>query len=314
MKRHAIAKLAGVLYLLAQVLGTPTLAADKPAADDKEPKFIRIERNEDGKPLTLQTAVVRFSSPDSQHEGLVVDLVGAVHVGERDYYEELNKRFENYDVVLYELVAPEGTRIPKGGRSSGHPVSLLQNGLKDMLGLEHQMQHVDYTKDNLLHADMSPEDFSKSMSDRGESWASTFFRMMGAGIAQQAKLQAQGKSMEVDMLAALLSGDREDALKRVMAEQFEDVEGMMAALDGPQGSTLITERNKVALTKLAEQISAGKKRIAIFYGAGHLKDMHQRLIDEFHLAPNGHEWLTAWRLAELDVPAAKKDADAAASE
>jgi hypothetical protein len=79
----------------------------------------------------------------------------------------------------------------------------------------------------------------------------------------------------------------------------------MTALDGPQGSTLITERNKVALKKLSEQIAAGKKRIAIFYGAGHLKDMQQRLIDEFHLKSSGQEWLTAWNLAPLN----DKDAD-----
>ncbi len=37
-------------------------------------------------------------------------LVGArPHIGEKEYYEALNKRFEGYDVVLYELVAPAGT-------------------------------------------------------------------------------------------------------------------------------------------------------------------------------------------------------------
>jgi hypothetical protein len=303
MKRHTLAALAGLLYLLANSTTARAWAGDAPAAGESEPKFIRIERDEAGKPLTLQTAVAHFVSPDPQNSKLVVDLIGAVHVGEKGYYEQLNKLFESYDVVLYELVAPEGTRVPKGGRSSGHPVALLQNGLKDVLGLEHQMQHVDYTKENLLHADMSPDDFAKSMSDRGESWTSTFFRMMGAGIAQQSKLQAQGKSMEVDMLAALFSDNREEAFKRVMAEQFEDVEGMMTALDGPQGSTLITERNKVALKKLSEQIAAGKKRIGIFYGAGHLKDMQQRLVDEFHLQPNGQDWITAWNLAPLAKPA-----------
>ena len=33
---------------------------------------------------------------------------------------------------------------------------LLQNGMKDMLELEHQLQHIDYHKDNFVHADMSP--------------------------------------------------------------------------------------------------------------------------------------------------------------
>ncbi len=94
-------------------------------------------------------------------------------------------------------------------------------------------------------------------------------------------------------------------MKRLMAEQFESLEGVMEALDGPQGSTIITERNKVALKKLAEEIAAGKKKIAIFYGAGHLSDMEKRLRDEFQLERGGDEWLTAWNLAPL---AAKPEA------
>ena len=99
-------------------------------------------------------------------------------MGEKSYYEALNKAFENYDVVLYELVVPAGTRVPKGGKSSSHPVAALQNGLKSMLELEHQLEHVDYTKENLIHADMSFDDLSKSMQDRGESFWTLFFRMM----------------------------------------------------------------------------------------------------------------------------------------
>ena len=72
-------------------------------------------------------------------------------------------------------------------------------------------------------------------------------------------------------------------MKRLMAEQFENLDGAMSALDGPQGSTIMTERNKVALKKLAEQIADGKKKIAIFYGAAHMSDMEKHLVADFHL-------------------------------
>jgi hypothetical protein len=295
MRRHRFARLLGLLYLLSQAAGAPVLADDKPATEAPR-KYLRVERDAGGKPLAMKTSVVHMVPADPQAESLAVDLVGAVHVGEKTYYETLNKLFEDYDVVLYELVAPEGTRVPKGGRSSGHPVALLQSGLKDLLGLEHQLACVDDSKENFVHADMSPDDFSKSMEERGESFVSMFFRMMGAGIAQQSKMQAQGRSQEFDLLAALLDGDREGAMKRLMADQFESVEGIMEALDGPQGSTIITERNKVALKKLSEQIAAGKKKIAIFYGAGHLNDMEKRLVADFNLKRHGETWLTAWVL------------------
>ena len=70
----------------------------------------------------------------------------------------------------------------------------------------------------------------------------------------------------------------------------------MALFDGPEGSTIITERNKKALEVLTSQIQLGRNRIGIFYGAGHLPDMHDRLVNEFGLETTGHQWLTAWRL------------------
>jgi hypothetical protein len=271
--------------------------AEEPADTAAEPraKYLRITRDTDDEPIALQTAIVHFAPADAAGGDLTVDLVGAVHVGEKSYYDALNKAFETYDVVLYELVAPDGTRVPKGGKPSGHPVAMLQNGLKGMLALEHQLELVDYTKENMVHADMSPDDFAKSMEDRNESFFSMFARMMGQAMAQQSV--QKNKTSDFDMLAALFSPKRSESMKRIMAEQFENVEGVMQALEGPDGSTIITERNKVALKKLAEQIAAGKKKIAIFYGAGHLGDMEKRLTgDDFKLKRTGEDWLDAWQL------------------
>ncbi len=277
-------------------------SAEKPAEQAKAGKLIRIERDADGEPLALQTAIVHLLPTDPAKAGLQIDLIGAVHIGEKDYYEALNKRFEGYDVVLFELVAPAGTRVPKGAKPSGHPVAMLQNGLKDMLQLEHQLENIDYTKENMVHADMSPDEFAKSMKDRGESFFGMFFRMMGQAMAKQSLENAKapdGKKKgagDIDLLAAFFDKDRAGTLKRVMAEQFEDLEGMMDALNGPKGSTIITERNKVVLKKLDEQIAAGKKKIAIFFGAGHMSHIEEQLAADLNLRRAGEEWLTAWKL------------------
>ena len=162
-------------------------------------RFLRIERDPAGHELALQTAIIRFESDAAARKGFVVDLIGAVHVGEKAYYEALNKQFEGYDAVLYELVAPEGTRVPKGAKPGGHPVSYLQNGMKDLLGLEHQLEYIDYTRANLVHADMSPDDFAKSMKDRGESVGTMLLRMMAAGMARQAAEDSQAKSSDAEI-------------------------------------------------------------------------------------------------------------------
>jgi hypothetical protein len=307
MKRRHPLFLLALMVALASLRSPVGWAADKDKQAEKpdaKPKYLRITRDADDQPLALQTAIVEFVPADDPQGDLHVDLIGAVHVGEKSYYEALNKAFEGYDVVLYELVAPDGTRVPKGGKPSGHPVALLQNGLKGMLGLEHQLEQVDYTKENLLHADMSPEDFAKSMEERDESFLGMFARMWGQAIAQQST--QKNRTSDFDVLAAMFSPNRSFAMKRIMAEQFENVGGVMEALEGKDGSTIITERNKVALKKLAEQIAGGKKKIAIFYGAGHLGDMERRLLsEEFGLKRSGEKWLDAWNLSKTPAPEKK---------
>lgn len=279
-------------------------------------KFLRLTRDANGNLVSMDTAIVSYVPVDGRPNGLHVDLIGAVHIGERGYYEQLNRAFEDYDVVLYELVAPKGTRIPKGGaRRSAHPVSLLQSGMKDMLGLEAQVERIDYQKQNLMHADMSPDDFSKSMEDRGDNMFAMFFRVLGRSLAQQSKQQALAQSgkragrstSDADLLLALFDPKRSNKLKQLMAEQFEDLEGMMDVLEGPDGSTLISERNKVALKELNRQMESGKRKIGIFYGAGHLPDMEKRLIKDFDLKRDSVRWLPAWHLADdAGKSAAKK--------
>jgi hypothetical protein len=279
----------------------------QPDAKENEPKskFLRLRRDDKGEPVALETAVVRYVPADDTRDGLAVDLVGAVHVGEKGYYEELNRLFTAYDALLYELVAPEGTRIPKDGRreGGGNPVSALQLGMKSMLELEFQLERVDYSKENFVHADMSPEEFSKSMSERGESFLQMFFRMMAQGMAAQNK-NVEGTS-DVELLFALFAKDRAFRLKRTLAGQFENMEGALSAFNGPDGSTIITERNRKAFEVLASQIKAGKKKIGVFYGAGHLSDMEQRLFKDFNLKRGDEKWLTAWSLER----AAKKETE-----
>ena len=79
----------------------PLAATDQPAAGDASPtalKFLRLERDAEDHPLSLQTAVIHYVPADGDSKGPTVDLIGAVHIGEKSYYEALNKQFEQYDV------------------------------------------------------------------------------------------------------------------------------------------------------------------------------------------------------------------------
>jgi len=271
--------------------------ADKTdAKKDDASLFIRVRHNDGGKPVALETALVQFEIPakDGQPAKLV-DLIGAIHVGEKSYYEDLNTRFATYDALLYELVAPEDFRIEQGQKlESQSGVGAFQNALKSFLGLEFQLDCVDYSKANFVHADMSPDQFQKTMQERGESFLTYFLRMMGQGMAMQAKNPSNASDAE--LIIALLRRDRA-ALKRVMADAMSNMGDSLSSIASKDGSsTIITERNKKALDVLRRELEGGKQKVAIFYGAGHLSDMQERLLKDFGAKRTGEQWLTAWDL------------------
>ncbi len=144
--------------------------AEKPTAEKQKDPFLRLALDKSGTPMALESAIARYVPAKSKGAGLIVDLVGAIHVADKAYYDRLNRQFDNYDAVLYELVAPEGTKVSKAAASGGgSPVSLMQNAMTGVLELEFQLKAIDYNRKNMVHADMSPEAFSRSMRLRGES-------------------------------------------------------------------------------------------------------------------------------------------------
>ena len=87
--------------------------------------------------------------------------MGAIHIGDKTYYEELNRRFRRYDAVLYELVAPREANVPQPGQCPGTAVGGVQVGMKSLLALAFQLDCIDYAAKNMVHADMSPEEFGR---------------------------------------------------------------------------------------------------------------------------------------------------------
>ena len=124
-KRKSIVVSAVLTLLVAQTQllwsqEDPSRPLEKEMAKRLATEFLRVERDDDDEPKTLQTSIVRYAPASGEGE-LVVDLIGVVHIGDKSYYDELNKRFEDYDVVLYEPVAPKDEAIPR--RDRGTPVS-----------------------------------------------------------------------------------------------------------------------------------------------------------------------------------------------
>ncbi len=270
-----------------------TRSTDEAFADQMV-RFLRVKRDHGSKPIAMQTSVTRYIKTLENDEKLLVDLIGVVHIGNQDYYEKLNEIFENYDVVLYELVAPEGTRIPKGGEMDDglNPLAALQRGMKSVLELEFQLDHIDYSRDNFVHADMTPEEFVESMAKNDESIVGMLFKAIGQSLA------AQGRSgpSDADLMMALMSNNRGARLRQIAAEQMQNLESGMVIFQGKDGSTIINHRNRKAFTILDREVENGHRRIGVFYGAGHLPDMEDLLIKDRAMKRAGQFWLDAWDL------------------
>lgn len=282
---------AGVVGL-ASVLAFWLLTVPAMAQID-EPEWLRVSHVTDETPATLDVAIGRYARPD----GLQVDLVGVVHVAEPEYFQTLNRRLAEYDRVLFELVGRPETL--NGGAPRGTSmIGLLQGGMTEALGLAFQLDEIDYSPPHFVHADLDRDEFVASMDERGESIFQFMLRAWALGVAEQAG--PAGARANADLLGLLTADDFELALKRTLATELAGRVDQVAALAGRDGSTLIEGRNVRAIEVLTREIAAGHRRIAIFYGAGHMPDFAERLERQFGLRWIASEWIPAWNLADTD--------------
>lgn len=256
-------------------------------------QFVRIAETDDGSLSSLDVVVAGFERPD----GARVDLIGAVHVGEPSYFQALERRFPDYDKVLFELVGePEALTAPREARGGGalSLIGMMQGGMKEALGLSYQLDEIDYSAANFVHADLTAQQFQDSMRSRNESFVDMLFRAWVLGMSGQSGVRP-GEA-EADLLKILFADDRQLALKRMLARQLAEQTDVLEMLSGEDGSTLIEVRNQRALEVLREQLDQGNDRIAIFYGAGHLPDLAERLESDFGMRRVSTEWVPAWDL------------------
>ena len=275
----------------------PKDASAVPFKKTKSQEFIRLRKDEEGKPVALETAIVRYV-PASGEGGVTLDLIGAVHVGDKKYYENLNKRFEQYDAMLFELVAEKGTKIPKGGKPGGDmlPVELMKN----FLLLESQLVHVDYTKKNFVHADLSPKEMKEAMRKRGETGVTLTLGIIRDILKEANRMEQQQAANAVELPELTISdlifrSSGAVKMKRFLAAQLSSTQAM-GAMGETLNTLLIADRNKAALKVFQTEMAKGKKKMALFYGAAHMPDFEQRLLADYGLKRDKVEWVPAWDL------------------
>lgn len=279
--------------LLQAVDPTPAAPATKPLGglvETEATDFLRFVESDEGE--SLQTAIVTYVSP----AGVKVDLVGAVHIADKAYFDALNARFKNYEAVLYELVGrPIELREdlkPGDGSEKLQWLGQVQETMRKTLKLESQLRGIDYKAKNFVHADMSVEGFFESQEEKKETFISLWLKAMQA----QASLDRnRPQPSMVELLMIMRQEDPSMDLKRLIGQEFDSMEKLIMGMESNGGTSIIGERNRFALEVLDKETKTGKKRLAIFYGAAHLPDMEKRLLAQGFKVQK-IDWVKAWDL------------------
>ena len=241
----------------------------------------------------LQTAIVHFENT----EGMRVDLVAAVHLADPGYYQQLNALFADMDAVLFELVIDTG-RDNGSSRRAMSTLGVLQTMIGNFLGLAFQLEGIDYTAANFVHADLTSDELQAVMAERNDSFMRTFMALARA-TPQDPDPDSTGNSQTagaMSILQALQSDDSAAALKYLFAQELPRMESLDLAGQLEQELTILGARNARAISVLNRELQEdGNSHIALFYGAAHMPGLAR------DLRAMGYEeistrWLTAWAL------------------
>ncbi len=268
---------------VAVVAGMLAAAGEGSLAGD----FIRIR--EDDQATRLQTAYFGY-----EKDGVRVDLIGAIHIADKRYYEFLNESFGDYDALLFEMVGGEklGEKEPEPEQEPAEnklaALLTVYETMEKTLALSGQGAVIDYTAENFVHADLTMKEFEALQEERGESLL---------GFMIQAALTAERPSREpnsINLMRGMLGG-KPDLVKHELMHTMADADKQIDSIDG--ANVIIGDRNARCIEVLDREMAAGKKNIGIFYGAAHFPDIERRLLEKGFTRVST-KWATAWRVTK----------------
>ena len=265
-----------------------------PLHAQEEPEYVRFVQGNMEWEGELQTAIVSFEND----AGIQLNLVAAVHLGDEEYYAELNDYFRTQDAVLYELVA-EPNQVPvRGSReSSTSLIGLIQKAMAGFLNIGFQLDEIDYTQSNFLHADLTPSQLDELMASKNENFFTMFLNLAMAQMAQQSASAGDRLSSfnMLSLLSAMNSENQNAALKFLFAQELGRSGGVIVGEELEQQLTLLGDRNKAALRILGDALqNPDFRRVSIFYGAAHMPGIEREIRATMGFSRTELRWQSAW--------------------
>lgn len=217
---------------------------------------------------------------------------------------------ENADIVLSELKTHRPDPSPEAAG--------LQRDLAHALGLEFQLDGIDYTRPNWRNSDFSIEQIRAALAGEPipprRTGPEPTAREGGAKGKREVGSDAEKAA---DALFGALSGDSFMAktmgffmkmvgaskqgramVKIMLADTLTNADELLTAQEGALGelmTVLTVDRNGAVIEDMGKIIAdePDVRSVAIFYGAGHFTDLEKQLADEFGYAWESTLWLPA---------------------
>ncbi len=323
--------------------GTATLwlalgcgAAERPASTNKPPAlvrfpvepFMRVTNGATGA-VELQVAVRKLVPANGT--GPVIWLTGASHIGETNYYRELQRHLDMQQLVLFEGIHAGRKVGMTNGVASGKPATdpapdtkkealasepaaksgeraSLQKDLAESLGLVFQLEAINYARTNFRNSDLSVQELRDLMDKDDEPAAPDSPKEKRKNEAFETLLKAmEGNSLFGTLLKAgfkLVGGSPklQAMTKLALIEALGGIRGDLSRMKSlPEDmqrlmEVLIQTRNDAVLKDLRAELkrAAPPASISVFYGAGHMDDLERRVRREFGYRVESDLWLPAF--------------------
>jgi hypothetical protein len=219
--------------------------------------------------LGLRASVLTLSH--SSHPTTFV-LCPVVHIGERTYYEAVKARIAGCDTLIHEGVRSFAAALLT------QAYTLVAR--RKRLGLVTQssvLRDADFPG-RRIHADVDSKEFSRLW--RLIPWCS---RLLLSALAP-----VYGGWL-------YLTASRSSIARRTGREDLEARDDLIRAVDNPELDRALLGSRDARLIAAIDAIVAGNpvaQRVAVVYGAGHMRVVTQRLLDRHGYRIADSEWLT----------------------
>src|SRR5690606_26908359 len=212
--------------------------------------------------------------------------VGVVHIGDPGYFASLQTVLDSCDVVLFEGVGRGEASAEDLARMD--VLLKMQLALKGALGLGFQKDWIDYDRDFWRNSDVGFDELQRELLRRDAALPTDhpMVRALLGRVMESVDPQRIGHPALAGRLKRTVGPLLAQADRILQREGFA---GMRAAV--------IEFRNAAVLHDVDELLADAPpgRRIAVFYGAGHLPHFHDAL-RERGFVHQGVAWHRAWAL------------------